>query len=158
MLNVRALLVSTYELGHQPFGLASPAAWLHRAGVDVRCLDLAKEKLPPDAFDGAGLIGFHLAMHTATRLAAPVIRKARAANPAARVVAYGLYAPLNGEWLRSIGVDDVLGGEFEEDLAAIARHVDQPQNTPESIGSASSASSAVKRQVPKLHFIQPDRT
>src|SRR5436190_11209921 len=130
MENVRAVLVSTYELGHQPFGLASPAAWLRREGVEVRCVDLAKEKLPPDAFDDVGLIGFHLPMHTATRLAAPVIRKARAANPAAQVVAYGLYAPLNSEWLRSIGVDDVLGGEFEEDLAAIARDVDQPRSTP----------------------------
>jgi hypothetical protein len=25
---LRALLISTYDLGHQPFGLASPAAWL----------------------------------------------------------------------------------------------------------------------------------
>src|SRR5262249_44369581 len=121
--SVRAVLVSTYELGHQPFGLASPAAWLRREGVDVRSVDLAKDKLPPDAFDDVDLIGFHLAMHTATRLAAPVIRKARAANPAARVVAYGLYAPLNAEWLRSIGVDQVVGGEFEEELAAIARDV-----------------------------------
>ena len=28
-------LISTYELGRQPFGLASPAAWLERAGLDV---------------------------------------------------------------------------------------------------------------------------
>src|SRR5581483_4152492 len=130
MQNVRALLVSTYELGHQPFGLASPAAWLRREAVEVRCVDLAKEKLPADAFEGVALIGFHLAMHTATRLAAPVIRKARAANPTARIVAYGLYAPLNAEWLRSIGVDEVIGGEFEEELAAIARHGGRPRSTP----------------------------
>ena len=35
------VLVSTYELGRQPFGLASPAAWLTRAGCDVTCLDLS---------------------------------------------------------------------------------------------------------------------
>jgi len=34
-----------------------------------------------------------------------------------------LYAPLNAEFLRSLGVDDVLGGEFEADLTAIARDV-----------------------------------
>jgi len=167
---VRALLVSTYELGHQPLGLASPAAWLRREGVEVHCIDLAKEKLPPDAFEGVGLIGFHLAMHTATRLAAPVIRKARAANPAARLVAYGLYAPLNADWLRSIGVDEILGGEFEEELAALATR--SPQRTVShsgapSIGlpqmdaavSASAAVSALRRQpLPKLRFIQPDRT
>jgi radical SAM superfamily enzyme YgiQ (UPF0313 family) len=153
MQNVRALLVSTYELGHQPFGLASPAAWLRREGVEVRCVDLAKEKLPPDAFDGVGLIGFHLAMHTATRLAAPVIRKARAANPAARVVAYGLYAPLNADWLRSIGVDEVVGGEFEEELAALATRSSQ------SLRSTQSTLRESRRQpLPKLRFIQPDRT
>ena len=36
----RVLLISTYELGHQPFGLAEPIAWLRRAGHDVRALDL----------------------------------------------------------------------------------------------------------------------
>jgi radical SAM superfamily enzyme YgiQ (UPF0313 family) len=175
MQNVRALLVSTYELGHQPFGLASPAAWLRREGVEVRCVDLAKEKLPADAFDGVGLIGFHLAMHTATRLAAPVIRKARAANPTACVVAYGLYAPLNAEWLRSIGVDEVVGGEFEEQLAALARdagtrrplsaqrtdgHSSLPTTATPKTDSAASASSAVprRRTLPKLRFIQPDRS
>ena len=35
---MRALLISTYELGRQPFGLASPAAWLRarRLGRGVR--------------------------------------------------------------------------------------------------------------------------
>ena len=33
---MRALLISTYELGHQPFGLASPAAWLRRDDVEVQ--------------------------------------------------------------------------------------------------------------------------
>ena len=32
---VNVVLLSTYDLGRQPFGLASPAAWLRRAGVDV---------------------------------------------------------------------------------------------------------------------------
>ncbi len=102
----RALLVSTYDLGHQPFGLASPAAWLRREGVDVQCADLSKEKLADASAAEADLIAFHLPMHTATRLAAPVIQRVRALNPAARLCAYGLYAPLNEEWLRSLGVDD----------------------------------------------------
>ena len=38
---MRALLISTYDLGRQPFGLASPAAWLRREGVDVRCVDVS---------------------------------------------------------------------------------------------------------------------
>ena len=41
----RVVLISTYDLGRQPFGLASPAAWLARRGDRVRCLDLAVEPL-----------------------------------------------------------------------------------------------------------------
>ena len=137
------LLISTYELGHQPFGLASPAAWLRRAGVEVRAIDVAKEPLSDEAIRGAGLIAFHLPMHTATRLAGPLIQKARVRNPAARICAYGLYAPLNAEWLRSLGVDDVLGGEFEEQLTAIATGIAAP---------------SAPAGIPRLHFLVPDRS
>jgi radical SAM superfamily enzyme YgiQ (UPF0313 family) len=118
---VRVLLISTYDMGRQPFGLASPAAWLLEAGMDVRCADLAKEKLADEAILDAEAVGFFLPMHTATRLALPVIDRVRALNPAARLVAYGLYAPLNDALLRERGVSDVLGGEFEEDLVQAVR-------------------------------------
>ena len=149
---MRALLISTYELGRQPFGLASPAAWLRREGWDVDCIDAAKDRVPDSALAGAGLIGVHLPMHTATRLAGPLLVKARRLNRTARVCAYGLYAPLNEAWLRSLGVDEVLGGEFEEDLAAIARSIGserspQSAQSPQSqLLSANSAFSAVKRR------------
>jgi tRNA A37 methylthiotransferase MiaB len=88
-------------------------------------------------------------MHTATRLAVPVIKKVRALNPSARLCAYGLYAPLNEEWLRSLGVDVVLGGEFEEELAALAHGVR---------GAGANVRSDNRPSVPKLHFITPDRS
>ena len=81
---MRALLISTYELGRQPWGLASPAAWLRQAGWDVDCVDLTKDRLRGDTIAGAALIGFHLPMHTATRLAGPVIAKVRELNRSAR--------------------------------------------------------------------------
>jgi len=108
-----ALLVSTYELGRQPFAVASAAAWLRAGGLTVTCVDAARQKLAEDALGAADLIAFHLPMHTATRLAAPIIATARRLNGSARICAFGLYAPLNAEWLRSIGVDEVFGGEFE---------------------------------------------
>ena len=74
---MRALLISTYELGRQPFGLASPAAWLRREGWVVECVDAAKDRLEEGSLASADLIGVHLPMHTATRLAGPVIQKAR---------------------------------------------------------------------------------
>lgn len=60
-------------------------------------------------------------MHTATRLAAHAIPRLREWNPSAHLCAYGLYAPLNEIYLRSIGVQTVLGGECEAQLAALAR-------------------------------------
>jgi radical SAM superfamily enzyme YgiQ (UPF0313 family) len=145
---VNAVLISTYEMGRQPFGLASPAAWLRAAGWSVRCADAAKERLTDDALAGADLIGVHLPMHTATRLAAPVIARARRVNPRAKVCAYGLYAPLNEEWLRSLGVDAVFGGEFEEELLAWA-------STGEPVAVSMSNH---ERPVPRLHFLVPDRS
>ena len=113
-------LIATYELGRQPFGLASPAAWLRRAGHDVTCLDLSRQPFDADDVVRAHLVAFHLPMHTATRLAAPVIQHVRRINPDASLCAYGLYAPLNAPHLRSLGIRHTLGGEFEADLVRIA--------------------------------------
>ncbi len=116
---MRVLLISTYDLGRQPFGLASPAAWLRRAGADVTCVDVSRESLPDEQVLGAELVAFHLPMHTATRLAAPIIDRVRGLNPRTMVVAYGLYAPLNESWLRERGVHHVIGPEAEPDLVAL---------------------------------------
>jgi radical SAM superfamily enzyme YgiQ (UPF0313 family) len=113
------LLISAFDLGHQPFGLASPAAWLAAGGARVTCLDLAVQKLDEDAVRSADLIGFYLPMHTATRILAGVVPRVRELNPGAYLCAYGLYAPVNQEMLTRIGVDAVIGGEFEEPLAAL---------------------------------------
>ncbi len=119
---MRVALIATYEMGRQPFGLASPAAWLRRAGMDVTCVDLSRQPFE-EASVAADLVAFHLPMHTATRLAVPVIARVRRLSPAARLCAYGLYAPLNAELLRSVGVDHLLGGEFEADLVRLAGDV-----------------------------------
>lgn len=117
---MKILLISTYELGRQPFGLASPAAWLRASGHEVVCADLARSQLPAQAVLQSDLIGFYLPMHTATRLALPVLEHARALNPAARICCFGLYAPVNAELLRKLGADVILSGEFERDLARVA--------------------------------------
>jgi radical SAM superfamily enzyme YgiQ (UPF0313 family) len=139
------VLLSTYDLGRQPFGLASPAAWLRRAGVDVHAIDLSRDRLDPGAVSAASLVAFYLPMHTATRLALPMIDRVRAINPAATICAYGLYAPLNEAILREHGVSVILGPEAEEDLVALASAGPQ--------GPALQTSPAI----PRLQFIQPDR-
>ena len=118
---MRALLISTYDLGRQPFGLASAAAALEADGVEVRCLDLAKQRLDETVVAESDAVAFFLPMHTATRLALPVVDRIRAINPRARLSAYGLYAPLNATLLREHGVEHILGGEFEDDLVRTVR-------------------------------------
>ena len=108
-------------MGRQPFGLASPAAWLRKAGAEIECLDLSRQPLDDDALARADAVAFYLPMHTATRLAIPVIERARALNPAAHLCAYGLYAPVNAALLRKLGVRTILGGEFEESLLTLLR-------------------------------------
>ncbi len=142
----RVLLVATYELGRQPFGLASPAAWLREAGIDVATVDLSREPFRPEAFD-TDLVAFHLPMHTATRLALPVIRRVRALYPRARVCCYGLYAPLNESVLRGLGVEHVLGGEFEQALLDVASGGTGGTHLVEGEGS-----------LPRLRFRVPDRS
>jgi radical SAM superfamily enzyme YgiQ (UPF0313 family) len=136
---VNVLLISTYELGHHPFGLASAKAWLARDGHQVDSADLSVDRLPDPR--AAGLIAFYLPMHTATRLALPVIEKIRGLNPRARLAAFGLYAALNADLLRSAGITAIAGGEFEAALCAIAAGEDVPEVS-----------------LDRLQFIAPDRS
>lgn len=115
------VLISTYELGRQPFGLASPAAWLREIGADVTCVDVSRQPLPDAAVRAAGLIAFYVPMHTATRLAVALLPAVRELNPRVPLCFYGLYAPVNEQYLRGLGVKFILGGEFEEPLAALVK-------------------------------------
>lgn len=121
---MRVLLISTYDLGRQPFGLASPAAWLRNAGIDVDCVDTSREPLLDERIAAAQIAAFYLPMHTATRLAAPLIDRVKRVNPSATLAAYGLYAPINKAWLRDKGVQHVLGPEGEEELVGLANGIE----------------------------------
>ena len=155
---MQIVLISTYDLGRQPFGLASPAAFLRAAGHEVHCVDLTRTKLEDDLVRAAALVAFYLPMHTATRLALPVMDRVRALNPAAHVCAYGLYAPLNAEILREHGARTVLGPEFEPDLVrladdaglkACATALEQPADVAQGFSPA---------DIGRVTFIQPDRS
>ena len=113
----KVVLISTYELGHQPFGLASPAAWLRARGADVTCFDLSREAFRDAPVREADAIAFYVPMHTATRLATQLVERVRGLNPRARLCFYGLYAPVNAAYLRGLGVEKIIGGEFEQALA-----------------------------------------
>jgi radical SAM superfamily enzyme YgiQ (UPF0313 family) len=149
MGGVRVLLISTYELGRQPFGLASPAAWLKAEGHEVTLADLSCSPLPAQAVEQAGLVAFFLPMHTATRLFLPLVEKVKAANPRAHLCGYGLYAPLNDALLRRAGCATVIGGEFEQPLVELARRLAAGTD-----GAAAQPLVSLERQ----QFRVPDRT
>ena len=140
---MRVLLISTYELGRQPFGLASPAAWLRAEGHEVTVADLACHPLPGPAVEQAELIAFFLPMHTATRLFLRVVDRVKATNPGARLCAYGLYAPLNATLLGRAGIDTIIGGEFEQGLVNWAR---------------GNAQTGPEVSLARQRFLVPDRT
>jgi len=120
---MKIVLISTYELGRQPFGVVSPAAWLRQRGHQVACFDLTRQELDAATIGAAGLIAIYLPMHTATRLAAKLIPSLREQNPGAHVCCYGLYAPMNAKYLHGLGVVTILGGEFEAGLVRLAERI-----------------------------------
>src|ERR1700722_5948845 len=155
------VLISTYELGRQPFGLVSPAAWLRKRGHQVTCLDLTRQALDNDAVASADLMAFYLPMHTATRLAAQLIPELRAQNPQAQLCCYGLYAPMNAPYLRKLGVQTLLGGEFEAGLVSLAEELSR-RGAASSENRESSANRQAGQSQPlisleRLAFEVPDR-
>jgi radical SAM superfamily enzyme YgiQ (UPF0313 family) len=123
MNDLNVLLISTYDLGRQPFGLASPAAWLREAGANVRCLDLAVQQFDAAVIHHADLVAIHLPMHMATRMAVPVIERVQQINPDTHLCCFGLYAPVNAAYLRRLGVGTILGGEFETGLVSLVKRL-----------------------------------
>jgi radical SAM superfamily enzyme YgiQ (UPF0313 family) len=155
---MNVVLVSTYELGHQPFGLASPAAWLRRIGAEVTCIDLSRQPLDENPLRAADVIAFYVPMHTATRLAIRLIQPVRELNSHAHLCFYGLYAPVNEAYLRELGVQTIVGGEFEAALADLVKAVGAQKTN----GNASGAKEGSGLHNPAIHldrlsFIPPDR-
>lgn len=160
-MSLSILLISTYEMGRQPFGLASPAAWLRAAGFEVRCLDLSVDPLDPEAVRTAELIAFYVPMHMGTRMAVPVIAQVRQINPQAHLCGYGLYAPVSAAYLHRLGVEHILGGEFEAGLVDLARRIEETNDEwriSMSDAPRSTHSPAAFISLDRQTFLRPDRT
>src|SRR5215207_9543947 len=96
---MRVLLVSTYELGHQPLHVASPAAALRKAGHEVRCLEL------PVCFYG---------------LYAPVSRDLTVGALADRAIA-GEYEPALTVWVGELAAGGPPDARADEALIQLGR-------------------------------------
>jgi radical SAM superfamily enzyme YgiQ (UPF0313 family) len=107
------LLISCYELGHQPIGLAQPVGFLEQKGYAPFTLDLSVENFDAQRVEQARVVGISVPMHTALSLGCQVAERIRQTNPNAHICFYGLYASLNAEYLLEHLADFVIGGEYE---------------------------------------------
>jgi hypothetical protein len=146
---MKVVLINPYEIGRQPFGLAQPAAWLEKEGCIVVCVDLSIQKLEQQQLEGAGLVALYVPMHTATRIAVEAIPRIKQFAPGASLCVFGLYAPMNAELFRSLGVETVLGGEVEPGLLALIKQL-KSGKPPDQIGPMVC--------LDKITFMPPDRS
>src|SRR5207249_5379344 len=76
----------------------------------------------------------------------------RSLRPGVPLCFYGLYAPMNEAYLRSLGADVILGGEFEAALTGLATRL-----------AAAPAGAPLRQDEPlvgvaRLAFVAPDRS
>ncbi len=124
------LLLSCYELGHQPFQLASLFALLRQAGYDPAVVDTAVEPLSDETIRQARFVAISVPMHTALRLGEAIARRTRALNSEAHICFYGLYASLNEDYLLQGLIDSAIGGEFEEPLLKLLAALERGSREP----------------------------
>jgi radical SAM superfamily enzyme YgiQ (UPF0313 family) len=117
------VLISCYELGHEPLGVLTPAGVMDRAGFSARVVDVAMDDFDPAAVVDVPLVAISTPMHTALRLGTRVAARVREVNPAAHICFFGLYAELHRAQLVPALADSCLGAEFEADLMELAQAV-----------------------------------
>lgn len=149
------LLVSCYELGHQPFHLASLLAFLQQASYVPVSVDTAVEELTDEAIARARFVAISVPMHTALRLGEKIAQRVRALNPTAHICLYGLYALLNADYLLQATIDSAIGGEYEQPLLKLVAALEEGNtaNVP-GVRTAQQQSGAWLQRTP---FILPER-
>jgi radical SAM superfamily enzyme YgiQ (UPF0313 family) len=156
-LTPRVLLLSCYDLGHQPLGLAWPVAFLEEAGIPAEAVDLAVEPFPATAAAGASFVGISVPMHTALRIGVEAAARVRKANPTAHVCFFGLYAWLNADTLLAGPADSVLAGEMESALVDLVGALSAGAD-PASVAGVSTRSRRADPLLARLRFPTPRRS
>ncbi|MFL6276950.1 MAG: CUAEP/CCAEP-tail radical SAM (seleno)protein [Blastocatellia bacterium] len=147
------LLVSAYELGHQPAGLAGPLGFLRRAGFAAEAIDISVQGFDEARVRCVDFVGISVPMHTALRLGLRVAEQVRRLNPDCHICFYGMYATLNAEYLLDTVADSIIGGEVEEELVALVKAV--AANEP--LNGAEIKRRAVLPVLARLDFPLPER-
>ena len=153
---MNVLLISCYELGHQPFGVASAAAHLIAEGHhQVECLDLAVEVIDEVKVRQADFVGISTPMHTAIRLGVKAGKLVRELNPQCHICYFGLYASLNEDYLLNGVADSVIGGEFETPLTQHVAFL--AENGPSCPGGVSLSELRHPPDLSRQQFLPPAR-
>jgi radical SAM superfamily enzyme YgiQ (UPF0313 family) len=154
------LLISCYEMGHQPLGLAGPSGHLRRAGYAPTLIDLSQESLNGDAVTRAAFVGICVPMHTALVMGARMARRIRESGSQAHICFFGLYAGLNAAYLlRELG-DSVITGDPEAVLPLWIAALDGTESTDElaPLPGVSTRERAAAAPLARPSGILPDRT
>jgi len=149
------LLVSCYELGHQPFQLASLYALLRQAGYDPAVVDTAVEPLSDESIKQARFVAISVPMHTALRLGEQIARRIRALNAEALICFYGLYASLNEDYLLQGLIDSAIGGEFEQPLLQLLAALEHGESA--SIPGVSTPRHSSRPWLQRAQLVLPQR-
>lgn len=110
---MRVLLMSVYDLGHQPLRLADAAARLRSDGHQVETVDISVNPWPDELIGSVDAVALSVPMHTAARLAADAARRVRSVRPSIPVAFYGLYAEIVDPTLAARRI----AGEYVDELA-----------------------------------------
>ena len=125
---MNTLLISTYELGHQPLHLATAASALIAAGHETRCMDLAVAPWNEADVEWAEIVGISVPMHTAMRLAEKVATRVRHTRPKLPIATFGLYAGIDHHPELPTSIDASFAGAYEPNLVAWIDDVRTPLN------------------------------
>src|SRR5579884_4284160 len=149
------LLISCYELGHQPFHLASLHTMLREAGYFPVPVDTSVEPLTDSAILRARFVGISVPMHTALRLGQSLGQRVRSLNPSAHICFYGLYALLNADYLLQGTIDSAIGGEYEVPLLRLIAALDHGDTSP--IPGVSTEQFRSDPWIERTPFVVPER-
>lgn len=150
------LLISCYELGHQPLNLAFPLSYLQRAGYEPVAVDTSVEPLEEETIAKARFVAISVPMHTALRLGTQIAARIRRVNPDTPICFFGLYASLNADYLLREHGDFVIGGEYEEPLLALVQSIERGQTGP--VPGVSDRDIRVEPSLARIDFPIPDRS
>jgi radical SAM superfamily enzyme YgiQ (UPF0313 family) len=159
---MKVLLVSGYELGHQPYHLGLAASCLLEDGHEVLCLDLSVQDATSYSTAGLDAVAISAPMHTAARIGVEFARSLRGRQPEVPIAFFGLYAHVAVDSLSSLPVGEGsafdaptvgFGGEYKRALRDWAKD-------PAGISSRRAASTTIslERQpvgLPARHLLPP---